>query len=162
MLDPTSESLAAPGRKRPIWAVHSQIDVPKRRMGSTNWVKANRITMTATWLGTSTPSPTPSAAQMAMASTTRPASAQVSETSSCGSTPVAESTGAPRPIDASSPMTPNSAPNSRPTTSFAASTFQRRGVARNVGVMVWWRNSPVVARAPRSTGNTYPMAVVTL
>ena len=32
----------------------------------------------------------------------------------------------------------------------------RRGSASSVGVIVWCRNSEATARAPMSSGNTYP------
>ena len=56
-----------------------------RRIGSTNWVKASTMTIAATWLGMSTPSPTPITAQSAIASTTRPTSGQVSSAPSAAS-----------------------------------------------------------------------------
>jgi hypothetical protein len=45
----------------------------------------------------------------------------------------------------------NASPTRTPVASFAATTRPRFGVVRNVWVMVWWRNSPPMARMPSSS-----------
>ena len=60
------------------------------------------------------------------------------------------------PTEVANATTPSPAPTMSSDTNFAPSTVDRCGSARNVGVRVLCRNSPVTARAPSSTGNTYP------
>src|SRR6266487_6600709 len=50
------------------------------------------------------------------------------------------------------------APTSRYVIIFAVTSAQRDGVARTVGVMVWWRNSVVTPSTPRTNTGRYEVA----
>ena len=56
--------------------------------------------------------------------------------------------------------TATSSPTAACTTSLAASTRDRRGVTRKVGVTVWWRYSVVIPRMPmhRTSADAVPAA----
>ncbi len=110
--------------------------------------------MAPTWLRTSAPTPTPISTHRTKARSIRPNSAQVSDEPSCVSIPYAARKPAAGATDETMPTTPNSAPMTMPTRSFAQRTRPRFGVARNVGVRVLCRNSVVTISVPMRRGKT--------
>ncbi len=137
-------------------AVTSLSDAARRRIGSTNCVNAITMTIAATWFVTSEPRPTPIVRperhRQHAAADERPRVALVE----LGVEAERRERGGARADRGGEGdhAEPRAHDELATRTSRREHDVDRCGSARNVGVRVLCRNSPVTARAPSSTGNT--------
>src|SRR3954454_6802326 len=99
------------------------------------------------WLRSKAPTETPRAPYRAT-DTIRPAATVAVWPVRWTSTSLAYNHGTATASDTTSDSTPISAPVAACAPSLARTTSRRRGVARNVVVIVWWRYSPAMPRIP--------------